>query len=148
MTTLLNELVDARVDHLNGEGLGQLGQRSRRGAAYAGDGAVGAGDLDAEGLVLPTVVSAGAIRGFVYPPVSLGRSAFPRNSRPQVSSARPLATILISTSPADSEIPRSEATRDASLESPSRGSAEDDQAISPMTNKSLGVASSERAAAA
>ena len=50
MTALLDELVDAGVDDLHRESLGQLSQRTRCGAAYASDGAVRAGDLDAEGL--------------------------------------------------------------------------------------------------
>jgi hypothetical protein len=51
VTALLDEFVDPWVDDLDGEGLGQLSQRSRCGAADAGCGAVGSGDLDAQALV-------------------------------------------------------------------------------------------------
>ncbi len=50
MATLLNELMDAWIDDLHREGLGQLSQRSRCAATYASDGAVAAGHLDAKGL--------------------------------------------------------------------------------------------------
>jgi hypothetical protein len=50
MGAFLDEFMDARVNDLDGKDLGQLSKGSGGGAAYAGGGALGSGDLDAQGL--------------------------------------------------------------------------------------------------